>query len=128
MKLFKISILGFLIILSSSVFSQDRQNAKLSTHKITFMELGSVRCIPCQKKEVVMKNIKKKYGNQVKVVCHDVWTKDGRPFGEKYHIKVIPTQIFFDNKGKEYYSHEGYFPENELIKIINLKLIKNERH
>ena len=37
-------------------------------YKVTFIELGSVRCIPCQKMQSVMKSIEEKYGNQVKVV------------------------------------------------------------
>jgi thioredoxin 1 len=88
-------------------------------HKITFIELGSVRCIPCQKMQAVMKSIEQKYGNQVNVVFHDVWTPEGKPFGEKYAIQVIPVQIFLDDKGKEFFRHEGYFPEEDLIKVLN---------
>ena len=45
-------------------------------------------------------------------------------FGDKYHIHLIPTQIFFDEKGNEYYKHEGYFPEEEVIKILQQKGVK----
>ena len=93
-------------------------------YKVTFIELGSVRCIPCQKMQAVMKSIEKKYGNQVKVVFHDVWTPEGKPFGEQYKIQVIPVQIFLDDKGKEFFRHEGYFPEEELIKVLNTKGIR----
>lgn len=90
-------------------------------HKVTFIELGSVRCIPCQKMQVVMKSIKKRYGNQVNVVFHDVWTPEGKPFGEQYAIQVIPVQIFLDDKGKEFFRHEGFFPEEELVKVLSQK-------
>lgn len=92
--------------------------------KITFIELGSVRCIPCQKMQVVMKSIEKKYGKQVNVVFHDVWTPEGKPFGEQYAIQVIPTQIFLSDKGKEFFRHEGYFPEEELIKVLKTNGVK----
>lgn len=46
-------------------------------YKVTFIELGSVRCIPCQKMQPVMKSIETKYGNEVKVVFYDVWTPEG---------------------------------------------------
>ena len=93
-------------------------------YKVTFIELGSVRCIPCQKMQIVMKSIEKKYGKQVNVVFHDVWTAEGKPYGEQYKIQVIPVQIFLDDKGKEFYRHEGYFPEEELIKVLNTKGIQ----
>ena len=93
-------------------------------YKVTFIELGSVRCIPCQKMQGVMKSIEQKYGNQVKVVFHDVWTPEGKPFGEKYGIENIPTQVFLDETGKEFSRHVGYFPEEELVKILNTKGVK----
>jgi len=93
-------------------------------YKVTFIELGSVRCIPCQKMQGVMKSIEQKYGNQVKVVFHDVWTPEGKPFGEKYGIENIPTQVFLDENGKEFSRHVGFFPEEDLIKILNTKGVK----
>ena len=100
------------------------QKKPVAKKKVTFIELGSVRCIPCQKMQAVMKSIEKKYGNQVNVVFHDVWTPEGKPFGEQYKIQVIPVQIFLDNQGKEFFRHEGYFPEEELIKVLNTKGIQ----
>ena len=93
-------------------------------HKVTFIELGSVRCIPCQKMQPVMKSIEAKYGRDVKVDFHDVWTDAGKPFGVKYGIEAIPTQVFLDETGKEYFRHVGYFPEEELVKVLQLKGVK----
>lgn len=93
-------------------------------YKVTFIELGSVRCIPCQQMQPVMKSIESKYGKEVKVDFHDVWTDAGKPYGVKYGIEAIPTQIFLDETGKEFYRHVGYFPEEELIKVLEQKGIK----
>jgi thioredoxin 1 len=90
-------------------------------YKVTFIELGSVRCIPCQMMQPVMKSIKEKYGDQVNVVFYDVWTPEGRPFAQKYGLQVIPTQVFLDENGKEFFRHEGYFPEEELVKVLSEK-------
>jgi thioredoxin 1 len=90
-------------------------------YKVTFIELGSVKCIPCQQMQPVMKAIETKYGKEVKVDFHDVWTEAGKPFGVKYGIEAIPTQIFLDETGKEYYRHVGYIPEEELVKILQMK-------
>jgi len=95
-----------------------------TVYKVTFIELGSVRCIPCQKMQSVMKSIEEKYSDQVKVVFHDVWTAEGEPFGDQYGIKAIPTQVFLDASGKEFFRHEGYFPEEELIEVLKEKGVK----
>ncbi len=92
--------------------------------KVTFIELGSVRCIPCKMMQPVMKSVEEKYRSQVKVVFHDVWTEAGAPYGQKYGINVIPTQVFLDKDGKEYFRHEGFFPEDELIKVLKQKGVK----
>jgi len=89
--------------------------------KVTFIELGSVNCIPCKQMQPVMKAIEAKYGGQVKVVFYDVWTKEQRPYAEKYGIKLIPTQVFLDKNGKEFHRHEGFYPEAEIDKILQGK-------
>lgn len=95
--------------------------------KVTFIELGSVNCIPCKKMQPVMKAIEAKYGEQVKVVFYDVWTSEQKPFAEKYGIKLIPTQVFLDEKGKEFFRHEGFYPEKEIDKLLQGKGMKPKK-
>jgi len=85
---------------------------------VTFIELGSVNCIPCKAMQPVMDSIRQKYPDQVSVVFYDVWTDEGQPYGRQYGIRVIPTQVFLDKDGKEFFRHEGFFPEEELLKIL----------
>ena len=118
-------LLILLIVFLSTLYAQnpqlDKQKKDPLSYKVTFIELGSLRCIPCQKMQSVMKSVEKKYGSQVKVVFHDVWTPDGKPFGKQYGIEAIPTQVFLDKDGKEFFRHIGFFPEEELIKILQSK-------
>jgi thioredoxin 1 len=93
-------------------------------YKVTFIELGSVRCIPCQQMQPVMKSVEEKYGKDVKVVFHDVWTEAGAPFAKQYGIEAIPTQVFLDANGQEYFRHVGFFPEEELVKVLQQKGVK----
>lgn len=86
--------------------------------KVTFVELGSVNCIPCKMMQPVMADIEKEYGTQVKVIFYDVWTKEGQPYSEKYKILVIPTQVFLDKDGKEFFRHQGFFPKEDIIKVL----------
>ena len=89
---------------------------KFKKHKIEFVELGSVNCIPCKKMQPVMASIEKKYSGQVKVTFHDVWKDEAS--AKKYGIDLIPTQVFLDASGKELMRHEGFFPEEEIDKFL----------
>ena len=92
--------------------------------KVTFVELGSVNCIPCKQMQPIMKSIEEKYGEQVKVVFYDVWKDDQKKYAQQYGIKLIPTQVFLDEKGKEFHRHEGFYPEAEIDKLLKTKGLK----
>lgn len=113
----KYFVLLVVILLSINVAAQNN-NAK---PKITFVELGSVNCIPCKQMQPVMKAIEKKYGDQVKVIFYDVWKEDQKKYAKQYGIKLIPTQVFLDSNGKEFHRHEGFYPEAEIDKILQSK-------
>jgi thioredoxin 1 len=97
---------------------------KTKKHKVTFVELGSVNCIPCKMMQPVMKDIEKKYGKSVRVIFYDVWTQEGEPMGRKYGIRGIPTQVFLDGDGQEIFRHMGFYPEEEIVKFLNSRGIK----
>lgn len=106
---------------NSSVLPSDNKDSvvnNVSGHQVTFLELGSVKCIPCKMMQPVMDEIEKDYVGKVKVVFHDVWTAEGKPYGKKYAIKGIPTQIFLDKTGKEFFRHTGFFPKKEIEKVL----------
>ena len=89
------------------------------TPKVTFIEIGSTTCIPCKKMQPIMKSIEKKYKEQIKVIFYD--TNKEKNKSKEYGVKLIPTQIFLDANGKEFYRHEGYYPEAEIDKILKNK-------
>ena len=123
------------IVFHSSAFSQTKKTAKATTpapvrkdtvevaatHRITFVELGSVNCIPCRAMQPVMKSVEEKYGGQVKLLFYDVWNPDQQHRATEYGIRLIPTQVFLDRNGKELMRHEGYFPEKEIDAFLQSK-------
>jgi len=117
MKTF-IKLMLIAMIIVSVLHSAAYTGKKTYKIVVTFVELGSVNCVPCKMMQPVMEEIERKYGEQVKVVFHDVWTNEGKPFASKYGIRAIPTQVFLDNKGREYFRHVGYFPFKEVEKIL----------
>lgn len=86
--------------------------------KVTFVELGSVNCIPCKQMQPVMKSVEEKYGDQIKVIFYDVWEADQKKYAEQYQISLIPTQVFLDENGDEFFRHEGFYPESEIDKLL----------
>jgi len=92
--------------------------------KVTFIELGSMSCAPCIMMAKIMDEIEKEYDGQVLVRFHDVNTLLGRPNAQKYGIRVIPTQVFLDKDGNEYFRHEGFFPKEDLVKVLQMQGVK----
>lgn len=107
--------------MKSSIKKEDKKPDNI---KVTFIELGSTRCIPCKQMQPIIEEIKKKYQGQVKVIFHDVWTDEGKPYAATFKIRIIPTQVFLDKNGKEYFRHEGFFPREELVKILKKQGVK----
>ena len=98
--------------------------AILSQPLITFIELGSVNCIPCKAMQPIMKAVEGRYGNQIKVVFYDVWKQEQAHYATQYNIRLIPTQVFLDGNGKELLRHEGFFPEKEIDTFLQSKGLK----
>jgi thioredoxin 1 len=127
----KLRVLGVLMTLSllaagcaRSGGAQEKVVDTAGKSLVTFVELGSVNCIPCRMMQPIMREIESTYAGQVSVVFHDVWTKEGKPYVKKYGVRVIPTQVFLDSKGVEYYRHEGYFPKEQLVAVLKMKGVK----
>ncbi len=106
---------------SEKTIVSDKKAEAQSEIKVTFIELGSVKCIPCKMMQPIMKEIEEEYGDQVKVVFYDVWTTEGKPYAQKYGIRVIPTQVFLDKDEKEYFRHTGFFSKEEIVKVLRKK-------
>ena len=104
--------------------SPDQEVAKYDMVLVTFVEIGAAKCIPCKAMQPIMKAVAEEYKGQVKVVFHDVWTPKGKADAVKYNIRIIPTQVFLDKNGKEYYRHEGFFPKDDVVKVIKMQGVK----
>ena len=104
---------------SESLIVTNTSNLNFSEFKVTFIELGADRCIPCKAMQPIMLEIAKEYKGQIQVVFYDVW-KDPKP-AKKYGIKMIPTQIFIDKNGDEIFRHVGFYPKEEIIKALKAK-------
>jgi len=90
-----------------------------SNHKVTFIELGADRCIPCKAMQPIMREIAQEYKGTIQVVFYDVWKTP--KYAKDYGIQMIPTQVFIDKNGIEIFRHIGFYAKDEIIKMLKEK-------
>ncbi len=61
----------------------------------------------------ILEQLQKEYKDRANVIFVDVW-KDNK-IGANYRVQMIPTQIFFDAKGKEADRHIGFLDQGSII-------------
>ena len=80
---------------------------------VTMVDLGAHKCIPCKMMAPILEELKKEYAGRASIIFIDVWehNEEGRKFG----IRAIPTQIFYDKKGKEIERHVGFMDKKSIV-------------
>jgi thioredoxin 1 len=75
--------------------------------------VGAASCIPCKMMAPILEKLEKKYDGKAAVIFIDVryYPDQARRLG----IQGIPTQIFYDAKGKEVQRHIGYMSEAAIV-------------
>jgi thioredoxin 1 len=111
----KIAVIGLsllsLFLLPLALFAAAEAPVK---GMVTMVDLGAKKCIPCKMMAPILEKLEKQYAGKAAVVFLDV-LEDPAP-AKRFGIRAIPTQIFFDIKGKEVYRHEGFLSEEEIVR------------
>jgi thioredoxin 1 len=105
--------------------SAKKPAAKINAALPKLLDLGASNCIPCKMMVSVLDELSKEYKSKLNVEFIDVWKNQAA--GNAYKIQSIPTQIFFNAQGKEFYRHVGYFPKDEIVKVFTSHGIKLTR-
>lgn len=77
------------------------------------VDVGAKKCIPCKMMAPILEDLKKEYEGIFMVEFIDVW--ENPEASDKYRVRGIPTQIFYDASGKEFYRHTGYFSKEQIL-------------
>lgn len=85
-------------------------------------EFGHNQCIPCKQMAPILEELTKEYKGKLIVKVVDVYERNDLAL--RYRIRLIPTQIFFNSQGKEYYRHEGFFEKHLIIQRLSEMGIK----
>jgi thioredoxin 1 len=87
-------------------------------YEVTFLEFGAKGCSVCKRMESVMNEIRTKYTNRVNVVFVNIMVPENHQLMKYYGIVAIPTQVFINRDGKEFFRHTGYYSTQEIIKNL----------
>lgn len=85
-------------------------------NRMMIMELGATTCIPCKMMTPILEELAKEQKGKLDVQFVDVYKRGD--LAQKFKIMSIPTQIFFNAKGKELFRHIGFYPKAEIMKKL----------
>jgi thioredoxin 1 len=111
-----------LLVAVLAPFAVNAANKKEVKKLPRLLELGSTKCVPCKMMAPIIEEIKNEYKGQLVVQFIDVWSDEKA--AKKYKVKSIPTQVFFDTKGKEFFRHVGYITKEDILKVFEQHGIK----
>jgi thioredoxin 1 len=120
-----IPVIILLGLLPSALLAQPKQKVQTPKSKLSstaqakpaklprLVDLGASRCIPCRMMAPILEELSREQKGKLEVVVIDVWEKP--EVARAYGIRVIPTQIFYDSKGREFYRHEGFISKADIL-------------
>ena len=80
---------------------------------VTMVDLGAKKCVPCKMMAPILAELEKEYEDRAAIVFIDVW--ENPDAGKEFGISTIPTQIFYDDNGKEVFRHVGFFDKAGIV-------------
>jgi thioredoxin 1 len=85
----------------------------LASGRPTLIDFGAAFCIPCKRMKPILDSLKTEYAGRANVIFVDI--KQERDIASRYRIMIMPTQVFYDAKGKEVKRHMGFMDKPEII-------------
>ena len=79
---------------------------------VTMIDLGAKKCIPCKMMAPILVRMEKMYKDKAVIAFIDVW--ENKSQAQRFGIRGIPTQIFFNEEGKEVKRHVGFMSEKDI--------------
>jgi len=92
-----------------------KSNAALNTSAgiPKLVDLGSTTCVPCKMMASVLDELSAGYKGKLMVQFIDI--DKNREAAQQYKVRTIPTQVFVDASGKEFFRHVGYYPKEDIL-------------
>ena len=119
-KFIKIPLVLSLVFLMSGLNCYAESHVDLNQlpvkDMVTMIDLGAKKCVPCKMMAPILEKMEKQYEGKAAIVFIDVW--ENKDQASKYGVRAIPTQVFYDQTGKETYRHVGFLSEKAIVGIL----------
>lgn len=113
-----IAIVAFYKMMQPPTGSSGQQSPiVLTSGRVTMIDLGAEECAPCKMMAPILEELKKEYDGKADIIFIDVWKDPGQ--AKKFGVRAIPTQIFFDADGREFYRHTGFMDKKRIVDIFS---------
>ncbi len=83
---------------------------------ITMVDLGADKCTPCKLMAPILEEVRNEYAGRASIIFIDVWKH--RDQVQRFQLRAIPTQIFYDQEGREKHRHVGFMDKKSIVKIL----------
>jgi len=90
--------------------------AALASGKPSVADFGARTCIPCKKMAPILEELNRELKGRANVTFTDAWAAPA--LAKDYRVQMIPTQIFFDAKGREVKRHMGFMDKAAILKEL----------
>ena len=90
--------------------------AALASGIPTVADFGARSCIPCKRMAPILEELNNELKGKANVLFSDL--TESRDVANPYRIQMMPTQIFFDAKGKEVKRHIGFMDKADILKEL----------
>jgi thioredoxin 1 len=111
-KKLSVFVVILMLFFTTGAFAEDYLNVP-TKGKVTMIDLGAKKCIPCKMMAPIIVKLEKAYKGKADIVFIDVW--ENKQPAQRFKIRAIPTQIFFNAQGEEIYRHVGFLDEKSII-------------
>ncbi len=112
LKKLSVLVVIFMLFFTTDAFAEDYLNIPIKG-RATMIDLGAKKCIPCKMMAPILVKLEKAYKGTADIVFIDVW--ENKKPAQRFKIRAIPTQIFFNEQGEEVYRHIGFLDEKSIV-------------
>ena len=87
-----------------------------SSEKLPKMvDFWSPTCPPCRQMIPILHELDEEYSHAFELVKIDVSKQENQAAAIQNQIQYIPTQIFYDENGKQIFRHTGYYSKEQIL-------------
>jgi thioredoxin 1 len=120
LKVTVIVLLAFVFLTPAFADEIDDQLSNVGKNSSpVLIEFGATWCIPCQQMQPVMKKVEGDYQGRLSVIVVD--TDKRRDLAKTFGVRVMPTLVFLDEKGKEFKRLFGGSSYEEITAVLKTK-------